>query len=122
MGTASDVIVSNYTAKDGTLWFGTWEGGLLSYKNGEWKNYTVSSTGNVFLTNNIWGVTEDYWGNIWIGVLGGGVVRMDKKTGKMRSFTEENSNLKTVWTNSISRASNGWILAGNSEYCSIVNR
>ena len=121
MGAASDVIVGNYAAKDGTLWFGTWEGGLLSYKNGEWKNYTVSSTGNVFLTNNIWGVTEDYWGNIWIGVLGGGVVRMDKKTGKMRSFTEENSNLKTVWTNSISRASNGWILAGNSEYCSIVN-
>jgi len=121
IGSASDVIVGNYTASDGTLWFGTWEGGLLRYKNGQWKVYTVTTPGSAFKTNNIWGITEDYWGNIWVGVLGGGVVRIDKKTGRQRSFTEENSNIKTVWTNSIARASNGWILAGNSEYCSIIN-
>lgn len=121
VGAASDIIVSNYTASDGSLWFGTWEGGLLKYKNGQWTNYTVMTPGSAFKTNNIWGVTEDYWGNIWIGVLGGGVVRMDKRTGRQRSFTEDNSKIKTVWTNSISRASNGWILAGNSEYCSIIN-
>jgi hypothetical protein len=121
MGTASDVIVGNYAAKDGTLWFGTWEGGLLRYRNGQWKNYTVTTLGSALKTNNIWGVTEDYWGNIWIGVLGGGVVRMDKHTERQRAFTEDNSNIKTVWTNSISRASNGWILAGNSEYCSMIN-
>lgn len=121
IGAASDVIVSNYTASDGSLWFGTWEGGLLKYKNGQWTNYTVTTLGSAFKTNNIWGVTEDYWGNMWIGVLGGGVVRMDKRTGRQRSFTEDNSKIKTVWTNSVSRASNGWILAGNSEYCSIIN-
>ena len=121
IGSASDVIVGNYTASDGTLWFGTWEGGLLRYKNGQWNVYTVTTPGSAFKTNNIWGITEDYWGNIWVGVLGGGVVRMDKKTGRQRAFTEENSNIKTVWTNSIARASNGWILAGNSEYCSIIN-
>ena len=121
LGVSSDVVVGNYAARDGSLWFGTWEGGLLRYKDGQWKNYTVSTPGSAFMTNNIWGITEDYWGHIWIGVLGGGVVRMDKNTGRQRSFTEENSNLKTVWTNSISRASNGWILAGNSEYCAIIN-
>lgn len=121
IGSASDVIVGNYTASDGTLWFGTWEGGLLRYKNGQWKVYMVTTPGSAFKTNNIWGITEDYWGIIWVGVLGGGVVRIDKKTGRQRSFTEENSNIKTVWTNSIARASNGWILAGNSEYCSIIN-
>lgn len=121
MGTASDVIVGNYAARDGALWFGTWEGGLLRYRDGQWKNYTVTTPGSAFKTNNIWSITEDYWGNIWIGVLGGGVVRMDKHTGRQRAFTDENSKLKTVWTNSISRASNGWILAGNSEYCSIIN-
>lgn len=121
IGASSDVVVGNYAASDGSLWFGTWEGGLLKYKDGLWKNYTVSTPGSAFKTNNIWGITEDYWGNIWIGVLGGGVVRMDKRTGSQRSFTEDNSNLKTVWTNSISRASNGWILAGNSEYCALIN-
>ena len=121
LGVSSDIVVGNYAASDGSLWFGTWEGGLLRYKNGQWKNYTVSTPGSAFMTNNIWGITEDYWGNIWIGVLGGGVVRMDKHTGRQRSFTEDNSTIKTVWTNSISRASNGWILAGNSEYCALIN-
>ncbi len=121
LGVSSDIVVGNYAASDGSLWFGTWEGGLLRYKNGQWKNYTVSTPGSAFMTNNIWGITEDYWGNIWIGVLGGGVVRMDKHTGRQRSFTENNSTIKTVWTNSISRASNGWILAGNSEYCALIN-
>ena len=121
IGSSSDVVVGNYAASDGSLWFGTWEGGLLKYKDGLWKNYTVSTPGSAFKTNNIWGITEDYWGNIWIGVLGGGVVRMDKRTGSQRSFTEDNSKIKTVWTNSISRASNGWILAGNSEYCALIN-
>lgn len=121
LGVPSDVVVGNYAANDGSLWFGTWEGGLLEYKNGQWKNYTVLTPGSAFKTNNIWGVTEDYWGNIWVGVLGGGVVRIDRRTGHQRSFTEENSPIKTVWTNSISRASNGWILAGNSEYCVMIN-
>ena len=73
------------------------------------------------MTNNIWGITEDMWGNIWVGVLGGGAVRIDKHTGQQRSFTTENSVLNTVWTNSISTASNGWILLGNSEYYALIH-
>ena len=73
------------------------------------------------MTNNIWGITEDRWGNIWVGVLGGGAVRIDKHTGKQRSFTTDNSVLKTVWTNSISTASNGWIMLGNSEYFALIH-
>ena len=80
-----------------------------------------SDPGSAFMTNNIWGITEDKWGNIWIGVLGGGAVRIDKKTGQQRSFTTDNSVLKTVWTNSINTASNGWILLGNSEYYALIN-
>ena len=29
IGAQNDVIVGSYTAKDGSLWFGTWEGGLI---------------------------------------------------------------------------------------------
>lgn len=121
LGVKSDVIVGSYAAKDGTLWFGTWEGGLIKYRNGEWSNITASTPGSKFVTNNIWAITEDYWGNIWVAVLGGGVVRIDKKTGAQRAFTDKNSYLATVWTNSITRAANGWILAGNSEYCALIN-
>ena len=121
LGVPSDIIVGSYASRDGSLWFGTYEGGLLHYKNGVWKNYRASDPGSAFMTNNIWGITEDLWGNIWVGVLGGGAVRIDKNTGQQRSFTTENSVLNTVWTNSISTASNGWILLGNSEYYALIH-
>ena len=73
------------------------------------------------MTNNIWGITEDRWGNIWVGVLGGGAVRIDKRTGKQQAIVSDNSILNTVWTNSISTASNGWILLGNSEYFALIH-
>ena len=121
IGALNDVIVGSYTAKDGTLWFGTWEGGLISYRNGQWKNYTAATPGSAFMTNNIWGITEDHRGNIWLGVLGGGAVRIDKRTGEQRSWTTKNSTIKTDWTNSIARSAQGWILLGNSEYCTMIN-
>ena len=121
LGVPSDIIVGSYAAKDGSLWFGTYEGGLLQYKNGQWKNYRTTDPGSAFVTNNIWGITEDRWGNIWVGVLGGGAVRIDKRTGEQRAFVADNSVLNTVWTNSISTASNGWILLGNSEYFSMIH-
>ena len=121
LGVPSDVIVGSYAARDGSLWFGTWEGGLLKYKDGQWKNFRASDQGSQLKTNNIWGVTEDRWGNIWAGVLGGGAVRIDKNTGAQRAVTSDNSTLKTVWTNSISAAHNGWLVLGNSEYYALIN-
>ena len=121
LGVPSDIIVGSYAARDGSLWFGTYEGGLLRYKNGAWKNYRASDSGSALMTNNIWGITEDKWGHIWVGVLGGGAVRIDKNTGRQRAFNTDNSVLKTVWTNSISTASNGWILLGNSEYYALIH-
>ena len=121
MGTTSDVIVSCYKDREGALWFGTWEGGLLRYRHGQWTNWRVGMPGCALTTNNVWGVAEDHWGNLWLGVLGGGAVRIDKRTGRQRAFNDQNSKLKTVWTNSIQRAPNEWILLGNSEYCSLIN-
>ena len=121
LGVSSAVIVGAYCAKDGTLWFGTWEGGLIRYREGQWKAYRMGDPGCALTTNNVWSITEDYWGNIWCGILGGGVLRIDHRTGAQREFNESNSNLKTNWTNSICRASNGWMLLGNSEYCAVVN-
>lgn len=121
LGVPSDVVVGSYAARDGSIWFGTWEGGLLSYKDGQWKNYRSSDSGSLLKTNNIWGVTEDRWGNIWAGVLGGGAVRIDKHTGAQKAVTSDNSILNTVWTNSISTAPNGWLVLGNSEYYALIH-
>ena len=121
LGLRSDIIVSAYCASDGTLYFGTYDGGLIKYRNGHWTNYLMSDPGSAFTTNNIWGVTEDKWGHLWIAVLGGGVVRMDHRTGKQRVFNDQNSKLSTIWTNNVYRAPNGWIMAGNSDYYAMIN-
>jgi hypothetical protein len=121
LGVPSDIIVGSYAAKDGSLWFGTYEGGILRYKDGGWTNLRSTDPGSALMTNNIWGVTEDRWNNIWVGVLGGGAVRIDKKTGAQRAFTTDNTVLNTVWTNSISTGSNGWIVLGNSEYYALIH-
>jgi ligand-binding sensor domain-containing protein len=121
LGVPSDIIVGSYAAKDGSLWFGTYEGGILKYKDGQWTNLRNTDPGSALVTNNIWGITEDKWGHIWVGVLGGGAVRIDKNTGRQRAFTADNSVLNTVWTNSISTGSNGWIVLGNSEYYALIH-
>ena len=121
IGTPNAVMVGSYCAKDGTLWFGTWEGGLIRYRDGQWKTYLVGTPGCAMTTNNVWAITEDCWNNIWVGLLGGGAMRIDAKTGAQRVFNEGNSKLKTNWTNSINQAANKWILLGNSEYCSVIH-
>ena len=121
IGSPNPVMVGSYCAKDGTLWFGTWEGGLIRYRNGEWKTFLVGTPGSALTTNNVWSITEDCWGNIWAGLLGGGAMRIDAKTGAQRVFNQNNSKISTNWTNSISTASNGWILLGNSEFCSVIH-
>ena len=121
LGLRSDIIVSAFTAQDGSVWFGTYEGGLIKYHNGHWHNYLASDPGSALTTNNIWSVTQDKWGHMWIGILGGGVARIDGKTGKQRVFNSDNSDLASIWTNSVQRGKNGWIIVGNSEYYSMIN-
>ena len=64
-GIASDIMVASYGARDGSVWFGTYNGGLIHITNGQVKNYTMANTGGELLNNNVWSVTEDKWGNIW---------------------------------------------------------
>lgn len=121
MGIPSDVMVSAYCTRDGSVWFGTYDGGLVQYDHGRWRNYLKTDPGSLFNSNNIWGVTEDKWGYLWIGVLGGGVVRMDRRTGRQRVFNTDNSSISSVWTNSVQRAADGHILVGNSEYYTLIH-
>ena len=84
-GFASDIMVCSTTAKDGSLWFGTYNGGLIHMVDGHAKNYTASNAEDGLLNNNVWSVIEDKWGDIWIGTLGSGVQRLNVKTGKFKT-------------------------------------
>ena len=121
-GIGSNTVVSSLAASDGTVWFGTYEGGLIHIKDGHVTNYKAAVNDTTGLaSNNIWTICEDQWKNIWIGTLGGGVQRIDKNTGKMRTFRIANSNLPSDYISSISMTKKGWLLVAHSKFVSLIN-
>ena len=55
-GLASDIIVSSVTMSDGTMYFGTFNGGLAQYKNGRWKSFQAAPGG--LANNSVWCLAE----------------------------------------------------------------
>ena len=121
-GFASNVVVASYCSHDGALWFGTYNGGLIEIDpNGRIKNYLVTGADDGLLNNNVWSVTEDKWGDIWIGTLGNGVQRLNRKTGKFRVWSSYNTNLNENFMTTVSWIKKGWLIAGHSSYYSLIN-
>ena len=121
-GFASNVMVASYCSHDGALWFGTYNGGLIEIDpNGRIRNYLVTGADDGLLNNNVWSVTEDKWGDIWIGTLGNGVQRLNRKTGKFRVWSSYNTNLNENFMTSVGWIKKGWLIAGHSTYYSLIN-
>ena len=121
-GFASNVMVASYCSRDGALWFGTYNGGMVEIDpNGRIHNYLATGAENGLLNNNVWSVTEDKWGDIWIGTLGNGVQRLDRKTGKFRTWSSYNTNLNENFMTTVSWIKKGWLIVGHSTYYSLIN-
>ena len=120
-GFASEIMVASHSARDGSVWFGTYNGGIIHISNGQVKNYTMTNTDGQLLNNNVWSVTEDKWGDIWIGTLGSGVQKLNPKTGKFRTFNSHNSALPSDFMTSEAWTKKGWLMVGHSEFYSLIN-
>ena len=121
-GFASNTMVARFCSHDGALWFGTYNGGLIEIDpDGRVTNYLVSGADEGLLNNNIWSVTEDKWGDIWIGTLGSGVQRLNRKTGKFKTWNSYNTNLNENFMTSVGWIKKGWLIAGHSTYYSLIN-
>jgi PAS domain S-box-containing protein len=101
-------IRSLVEAKDGTLWIGTNGGGLTSYKDGRFKNYST----RLGLSNDtIRALREDREGNLWIGTLNG----LDRfRNGKFTVYRTQQG-LADDAVSSIAEDARGglWIGTGN---------
>ena len=121
-GFASNTMVSSYCSRDGAVWFGTYNGGLIEIApNGHITNYMATGVENGLLNNNVWSVTEDKWGDIWIGTLGNGVQRLNRKTGKFKTWSSYNTTLRENFMTSIGWIKKGWLIVGHSTYYSLIN-
>jgi len=78
----NNFILSLFEDREGTLWFGSWGGGLVRFRGGQFEAYTESDG----LSNNIVNaITQDREGRIWIGTGEGGLNVW--KDGKFKSYT-----------------------------------
>ncbi len=57
-------IMCLYEDRDGTLWAGTNGGGLISYRNGAWQNYSIREG---LSSDFVWSVVQDRDGALWVG-------------------------------------------------------
>jgi len=74
----NNIIISMLEDKKGTMWFGTFMGGLNKMVGEKFKRYLPNVNNTNSLSNkSIYGLVEDHQQNIWIGTLGGGLDELD---------------------------------------------
>lgn len=61
-------VVALALGADGTVWAGTWGGGLSSFDGSQWRTYT---TKNGLPANHVFALTADQSGQIWVGTSRG---------------------------------------------------
>ena len=96
-------INCSYIDKSGTLWIGTFSGGV-NYTNLNRKGFIHYSAGkddNHFLIGaNIYSITEDSKGNLWVGG-DNGLNYLDKSTYMFQYFTNNPNNSNSISHNDI---------------------
>ncbi len=69
-GMTSNDLTSLFEDSAGNLWIGTMSGGMLRFRNGEFRYYTWNEG---LPANHVICFYEDRAGNLWVGTLGGGL-------------------------------------------------
>ena len=118
-GLKSEIVVSSVTMSDGTMYFGTFNGGMARYRDGQWKAYQVGTSDLV--NNSVWCMAEDAQHRLMIGTLGGGFQVMDTKTDQMVTYDTGNSKLPSNYMGSFFRLKGDDVLIGHSQNLTIFN-
>lgn len=103
--------------RSGFLWLATREG-LVRFDGYSFRHFRhVPGDTNSIFSNNLHCVKEDAEGNIWCGLVRGGVSRYDRRTGKFRNyhFTDRlKSKTATVYSIFFDRDGEVWLgVSGN---------
>lgn len=112
---SADGIRCLYKDNEGIIWVGTSRGGINIYNPKEHQfNNILKAANNPYTIDNKGlsiGVVscfyEDSDSLLWIGTDGGGINVLDRRTGLIKIYTTENSNISSNTVRSISQDSNG---------------
>lgn len=118
-GLGSDIVVTTLIARDGSLWAGTYQGGLGRLKDGHWTIWRQGSS--ALRSDNVWALAELPDGNIAIGTLGAGLQILNPATGNFRNYDTHNSNLGSDYIASLTLDAYGGLVIGHSQAFSVLN-
>ena len=119
-GLGSNTVVSSLTASDGSLWFGTYNGGLAHYSGGSWKIYRAND-GSGLANDNVWSLCQLPDGRIVLGTLGSGVQIFDVNSGKFTTYNMKHGGLTSDYISSVTIGNDGRIIASHSEGLSVID-
>jgi signal transduction histidine kinase/ligand-binding sensor domain-containing protein/CheY-like chemotaxis protein len=101
-GFVSSEIYSIIQDKQGLLWFGTAENGVMRYDGRKVTLFEYDSLSSNGLAHNDAGnLMLDHNGKIWIGTWGGGANLYDPQTGIFKNFIHDPLRVKSVSSNRI---------------------
>ena len=99
---SSNAVISVCEDHGGTLWMGTYHGGLARMKDGKFKAYLPNpDTPNSISDKNIWYVFEDSKQNLWVGTLSNGLDLFDRKTNRFYNYNSHFGDSTSLSNNSI---------------------
>ena len=97
-----------FFASNGIMWVGT-NAGVKSYDGYVAKTYKSSAYQPGILPNNtIRSIAEDHQNNLWLGTRNG-LVRMNKRTGKFKSFFLPEESQRIIYTLYVSKDGTLWV-------------
>ena len=118
-GLGSNVVVSSLAARDGSLWLGTYQGGLVRMQDGHYTVYRQAGSG--LGSDDVWALAEMPDGRIAVGTLGAGLQLLNPSTGHFTTFNTYNSHLTSDYIASLSLLRDGRLVIGHSQGFSILN-
>lgn len=127
-GLVSNIVVGSWPSRDGTIWFGSYNGGLTHCipsatdpSHATVVNIQASENGQGLANNSVWALTEDRWGRMWFSTLGGGLQMLDPKTRKFTTWSTKNTQIPGDYLTSVGWNKKGWLMVGTSNNYSLVN-
>jgi signal transduction histidine kinase/DNA-binding response OmpR family regulator/streptogramin lyase len=118
-GTTNTIIYDIYEDDNRTLWFATYNNGLVHYnkKTEQWGRIAVEDGDNLLASNKLVCLHDDHKGNLWIGSDGGGLHKYNFKTGQVKLYDSKNGiNSNVIYGVQQDGAGLVWITTNNGIY------